>query len=400
MPTYRYKGVSDSGEELSGTIQAARLSTAHGLLSDRKIIVYQLDEQQTQERKLKTSRPKSKDYFEFIQQFSVLIKSGIPILEALESLRKIVAHQVIANQLDELISLLRSGMNLSEGLSKTFPQLPPSVPSLVRLGETTGELPKTLSVIADQLSFAETLKSELRSALTYPAFLLVVGFLAVMFMFLFVVPRFETMLADQLDNLTGLSAIVFAISAGLRAYALPLSFLALALVIGLIWALRSRQGRERLIAFSFSLPFVGALLRKRELADWTRTVGLSLSAKANLLEAINLARTVVVSPKSRAAFDDVARDLRSGMTLEQSLAKIPGLEPIVLNLVAVGTKAGNLGEMLLLATDILDGRVRTDSERLGKLAEPIAILVISAIVGLVVISLVTAMTSIYDVGLT
>ena len=76
------------------------------------------------------------------------------------------------------------------------------------------------------------------------------------------------------------------------------------------------------------------------------------------------------------------------------------MEPIVLNLVAVGTKAGNLGEMLLLATDILDGRVRTDSERLGKLAEPIAILVISAIVGLVVISLVTAMTSIYDVGLT
>ena len=102
MPTYRYKGVSDSGEELSGTIQAARLSTAHGLLSDRNIIVYQLDEQQTQERKLKTSRPKSKDYFEFIQQFSVLIKSGIPILEALESLRKIVGHQVIASQLDVL----------------------------------------------------------------------------------------------------------------------------------------------------------------------------------------------------------------------------------------------------------------------------------------------------------
>ncbi|MEL6687296.1 MAG: type II secretion system F family protein, partial [Pseudomonadota bacterium] len=126
----------------------------------------------------------------------------------------------------------------------------------------------------------------------------------------------------------------------------------------------------------------------------------SASSRANLLDAVGLARAAVTSPKSRAAFDDVARDLRSGMTLEQSLSKIPDLEPIVLNLVAVGTKAGNLGEMLLLATEILDSRVRRDSEKLGKLAEPIAILVISAIVGLVVVSLVTAMTSIYDVGLT
>lgn len=400
MPDYRYKGVSETGEELSGTIQAARLSTAHSLLSDRNIIIYELDEDVKPERKLKTGKPKSKDFFEFIQQFAVLIGSGIPILEALESLRKIVGHKVIADQLDDLISRLRSGMSLSEGLAETFPQLPATVPSLVKLGESTGELPETMGVISDQLKFAEELKSDLRSAMTYPAFLLVVGFVAVLFMFVFVVPRFEGMLGDQIDNLSGLAAVVFSISSGLRAYALPLSLIAIGFVGALVWSLRSKQGKERLIGFAFSIPIIGPLLRKRELADWTRTVGLSLSAKANLLDAVNLARSAVTSPKSRAAFDDVARDLRSGMTLEQSLDKIPELEPIVLNLVAVGTKAGNLGEMLLLATEILDGTVRRDSERLGKLAEPIAILVISAIVGLVVVSLVTAMTSIYDVGLT
>jgi type II secretory pathway component PulF len=400
VPDFRYKGVSDTGEELSGRIQAARATSAHALLSDRNIVVYELTEETAQVRKLKTRKPKSQDFFEFMQQLAVLIRSGIPMLDALVSLRRVVGHQIIADQLDELIALLRSGMSLSEGLAKTFPQLPASVPSLVKLGEATGELPQTLNVIAEQLKFAEDLKSDLRGALTYPAFLLVVGIFAVLFMLLFVVPNFEGMIGDELDTMTGLPKIVFSASAGLRTHGL-LMLLGVAGAVGaLIWGLRDRRGRERLLGYAFAIPIVGPLLRKKELADWTRTVGLSLSARANLLDAVVLARSAVVSAKSRAGFDDVARDLRAGMTLEQALDKVPGLEPIVLNLVAVGTKAGNLGEMLLLATDILDGNVRSGSQRLGKLAEPVAILLISAIVGVVVISLVTAMTSIYDTGLT
>ncbi|MEM7728813.1 MAG: type II secretion system F family protein [Pseudomonadota bacterium] len=399
MPSFRYKGMSEDGRELAGTLQAGRAAAALKSLEDRRISVYSLQLSEKAERKLKTKAPKSADYYQFIQQIAVLLSAGIPLLEALESLKRMVDHAVILEKLEELIRQLRSGSKLSEGLGSTFPELPTLVPSLVALGERTGELPSTLTIIAEQLKFQEELKSELRSALTYPLFLSVVGLIAVLFMFLFVVPRFESMLGDDLSGLDGLSRTVFAMSAGLREYGLFILVGVVGGLAGLIWLARGEEGQQAIAAFAQRLPFVGPLLRKKELSDWTRTVGLALQSRASILDAVGLARDVLRGSRSRAAFDEVSRDLRAGSTLDEALAKVPDLEPVILNLAGVGTKAGKLGEMLLLATEIIDKSVRESSKRLGKLAEPIAILMISSVIGIVVISLVTAMTSLYDIGL-
>jgi type II secretory pathway component PulF len=398
MPTFRYKGLSEDGRDLVGTLQASRPAAALKALEDRRISVYNLSVADDKVRKLKTRRPKSGDYYQFIQQLAVLLTAGVPLLDALESLKRMVDHTIILTKLEELTRLLRAGANLSEGLTQTFTELPAFVPSLVSLGEKTGELPATLAIIAEQLKFQEDLKSELRSALTYPLFLTVVGVVAVLFMFLFVVPKFETMLGDDLSNLDGLSRGVFAFSALLRDHGL-LILLGLIGGIGtLVWVSRRSGGKGRMLTLLQKVPLIGTLLRKKELSDWTRTVGLALESRANILEAVSLARETINSSGNRAAFDDLARDLRAGSTLDEALLKVPHLEPVVYNLSAVGTKAGKLGEMLLLATEILDANVRESSRRMGKLAEPMAILLISGMIGLVVISLVTAMTSLYDLN--
>lgn len=398
MAAFRYKGLSQDGQDVSGTIDSSRMSSALQTLAERRISVYTLEPVETRERQLKRRTPKSTDYYQLIQQLAVLLKAGIPLLDAVESLSRMVDHQIMLEKLESLSRLLRSGASLSEGLREYFPEMPTIVPNLVSLGERTGALPQTLSILADQLRFQEELKTDLRGALTYPGFLMVVGLVAVLFMFLFVVPRFRGMLGEDADSFTGLTGVIFGLSQGLQDYGLIVAMGLGAAILFLVLSWRNPARRSRITSGLQRFPIVGPLLRQRELADWTRTVGLSLEARANLLDSVTLARDVIRSSRNRAAFDDLARDLRAGTALDEALRKVPDLDPVVLNLAAVGAKAGNMGEMLLLATDILDKSVRARSTRLGKLAEPIAILLISSIIGVVVISMVTAMTSLYDVG--
>ena len=140
-------------------------------------------------------------------------------------------------------------------------------------------------------------------------------------------------------------------------------------------------------------------MQTADMSNWTRTIGISVDARSHLLEAVELANQSIGDPSLKSEFQNVTRDLRSGLSLDEALKKVEQLDPLILSLVSTGVKSGRLAEMLLIATDNLDEDVSSKSGRLGKLAEPIAILVISLIVGTVVIALVTSMTSLYDVSL-
>ena len=398
MLIFKYKGTSVDNEIVKGTIDAKSSSHALRILQKRQISIFELKQFQEKTKTLKTSRPKGADYYQLIQQMSVLLSAGIPLLETLDSLKSNVEHEQLVSDLTALEMNLREGGSLSEGFRLCLPQLPPSVPVLIGLGERTGELPKVLEILAEQLGFREELRSDLKSALSYPVFLLLVGIIAVGFLFGFVVPRFSKMLGDKRESLEGVSKIVFVISDGLKVNAVPLGILGLGLIGLSIFISQNRKARDKTFELFQRLPGIGTWFRQIEIANWTRLVAVSLLSKADLLESVSLARYAVRSPRNRAAFDNVARDLRSGVPLGDALNKVPDLEPVVLNLVKTGSKAGKLGPMMMLATEILDKRVRSTAEKFGKLAEPIAILFISALVGVVVISLVTAMTSLYDVG--
>jgi len=399
MQTFRYKGTSNDGGVVSGTIDAKHSAAALQVLTSRNVSVFELKDAPSKIRRLKTRRPKSLDYFQMIQQLSVLLSAGIPLLDSLDSLKKNVEYQQLVTEIEALRMTLRQGGTLSEGFRTCMPKLPPSVPVLIGLGERTGQLPEVLEILAEQLGFHEELRSDLKGALSYPAFLFAVGVCAVGFLFGFVVPRFSNMLGDKRSDLEGISKLVFLISDVMRDNTGILISMFGGIILALILIWKNDTAKTKAVSIVQKFPGFGPWMRQIEIANWTRLVGVSLTSKADLLESVTLARHTIQSARNRAAFDDVARDLRAGASLSDALQKVPDLEPVVLNLVSTGSRAGQLDKMLMLATEILDKRVRRTAERFGKLAEPIAILVISALVGVVVISLVTAMTSLYDVGL-
>ncbi|MFN3214013.1 MAG: type II secretion system F family protein [Henriciella sp.] len=399
MSIFKYKGVASDGTQVSGKIEAVEEREALRLLQSRQIRAFEVSKVRDAKSDLKSGKPSSNDYYQLLKQFSVLVDAEVSVLEGLQSLKGATKHKHISDQLDSVSQKLRAGITLGDAMATEMPEFPPLVFNLVKLGEKTGRLGSVMSLLADQLSLQEKMKKELRDALTYPTFLLIVGVIAVVFMFYVVVPRFSSMIGDSRESLPMIADVVFSISEFMVGNSLLLFGVLGGVAAIVLMAWRSSSVRSVFLRLGYRVPVLGPLMHTADMSNWTRTIGISVDARSHLLDAVHLANQSVRDPAMKSEFQSVTRDLRSGLALDEALKKVEGIDSLVLSLVSTGVKSGRLAEMLLIATNTLDEEVNSKSSRLGKLAEPIAILVISLIVGTVVIALVTSMTSLYDVSL-
>jgi type II secretory pathway component PulF len=399
MAIYKYRGVASNGQQVSGRIEAQEEREALRLLQARQIRAFDVSKARDSKADLKSGKPSSTDYFQLLKQFSVLVDAEVSVLEALQSLRGSAKYKRIVEQLDGVSTQLRAGLTLGDAMAANIPEYPSLVFNLIKLGEKTGRLGHVMSLLSDQLALQEKMKRELRDSLTYPAFLMVVGIVAVVFMFYVVVPRFSSMIGDSRDDLPLIADMVFSISEFMVANSFLMMVAGGGLVALAVLTTQSSAARSVLTRIGYKIPVVGNLMLTADMSNWTRTVGISVDARSHLLDAVELANQSIGDHSVRSQYQGVTRDLRSGMALDEALRKVEHIDPVVLSLVSTGVKSGRLAEMLLIATDTLDEDLNSKSSRLGKLAEPISILLISLIIGTVVVALVTSMTSLYDVTL-
>lgn len=399
MAVYKYRGLAADGREVSGKISADHKKDALRALQRQQIRTFDINQVRGQQRGLKSGNPKRTDYFQLLKQFSVLVDAEVAVLDSIESLKRSAKHKKIVDQLATVSTHLRAGMTLGDAMAQGMPEYPNLVFNLIKLGEKTGRLAPVMAMLSDQLDLQEKINRELRNALTYPAFLIAVGISAVIFMFYFVVPRFAAMIGDSRDDLPLISEIVFSISETMTQNTPLMIAIAAGIIVTALAGSRSGAVRSLLTRTAYRLPIVGRLMRMSDLSNWTRTVGISVDARSHLLDAVELANLSLGDPSVQSEYQGVTRDLRSGVALDEALKKVESVDPTLQSLVSTGVKSGRLAEMLLIATETLDTELRSTSERVGKLAEPISILSISLIIGTVVIALVTSMTSLYSVSL-
>ena len=323
--------------------------------------------------------------------------ANVTLLTALNTLGKSRANAVLSDRNQAVISDLRSGSRLSESLATRFPEFPVYVLRLADLGESTGALSKALGDAADRLEYEEAVATEFRSALTYPAFLLCAGGAIIILMFAFVVPRFAGLLGDSLDRAPWISRQVIGLGMWLNANAAVAMALAGAVVVGVFLALRSDQVRQGLRDQLAKAPVIGDAMRKARIGGWCRTVGVAIENGAQLVDALRLGEQSAPASRFSNRLADVRRYVRGGRPLEEALADADlAFDPVVLDLIHTGRNAGALGEMLLFAADMAEKDLREATRRMISLAEPLAIVFISLIVGAVVISIVLSMTTLYD----
>ena len=397
MPIFNYKAFDQSSSAISGVIDASNEETAYRKLSERNLEVFSLKEQAEQFQFNFSTKVRDRDLARYITQLATLLGAGVGLLEALDSLSKSKVHSTLAKASGKIRSDLRAGENLSETIVKHLPNLPSYLPRLVELGEVTGQSAKALKDAAERMEFDYNNKNEIKTALSYPIFLAVIGTLIVLLLFVFIVPRFESLIGPNQDNLPLISKIVINTGTALTNN-LPVFVLVLVTIVGGVTALRKNINIQRFFAtFLEKLWIIGPALVQADLGGWARTVGIALDNGADLLSALRLGHGGVKSNRIRAGLKTTYNEIRAGRNIDEVLLEnIPDFDPLTIDLVRTGRTSGKLAEMLLFVGEMQEKETRKQLKRITALAEPIAILIVSMVIGTIVIGIVLAMTSLYN----
>lgn len=392
---FQYEAVGRDGLTMKGQVAAPDEAAAVRRLSADGLTVLKIApaavKAQGRDRDLKPA-----ERVLVLRQLALMIEAGVSLLEAMET----VAQGIQANkgkaQFQAAIAALRRGDSFGAAMEGHVRGFPDYVYAMARVGEASGKIADVLRQAAEQMAYEDRLRRDFTNAMTYPAFLLFAGFGAVGFIFTQVVPRFGAMIGENRENVPAMSRWVLA--AGEFANAnLPIVGLALAalVVLGVVIA-TNPQVRARAYGVAHGAPVIGPVIQAREITAWARLSAFALNSGVPILSAMALSRAAVPIGSFRRGLDMLDSDLRAGVTLDASLASHTRLEAMDLSLLRAGQKSGAVGAMFGFIADNYEDRLRDRMKRLTSLLEPLAIAFISLIVGFVALSLVLALSSVYE----
>ncbi|MGF1464395.1 MAG: type II secretion system F family protein [Maricaulaceae bacterium] len=334
-----------------------------------------------------------------IRQLAVLVRAGLSLDEVAEALAEAQPHPQLRARLEALGQDLRRGETFSNAFKRALPKAPGYAAQLAEMGEATGQLGTALSDAADQFDAELALREEIRNALSYPLLLVVTGISAVAFIFVVVVPQFADLIEGDVSAVPLLSRVVIGLGLVMteNAAAFGVGGL-LAVAIGVVLARQPvvRRGFDRAL---LAAPGLGAMLRAAETGRWASLTAALLTNRVPLLTALDMAREGVRYDVMRAPLARVSRAVRSGAALSDALDRENVLDRTAVDLARVGERAGALPDLLRQAGALYADEAKNRTRRLVALIEPLAILLIAGIVGVIVIAIMLALTSVYEIAL-
>jgi general secretion pathway protein F len=400
MPEFRYEAVNADGETLAGRIAAQSEREAQRQIRDRGLIPVTLAPYRPSAGRLHFRRaPRQRDLILLIRQLATLLGAGVGIAEALQSLSEGQENPVLGEALAGLERALRQGSAFTPALRSHLPDLPVYVHQLAEAGEATGGLDKALSDAAGQMEYEDRMRQDMRNALTYPTVLVAFGISAVLFIFVVVVPRFATMLKNPKADLPWISDVVITTGMFIYRNTLTVAMVVALLVVVALFAARQPRVRAAMMGLLLRLPLVGSWLRGAETGRWATMLGTLLANRIPLMQALDLARRSLRFPRLRQQMAQVERAVRTGNALSKALTDYTDLERSSISLVRVGEQSGHLPEMLRSLAELYARASQNRMKRFLALVEPAAILLIAGAVGSIVIGIILAITSIYEVAL-
>lgn len=394
MAKYRYQGFSGDGKKLEGVIEADSVKDAKKLLRRQSIrptkvnppTIFELDlGEYLSEKGL--SRPFGQaELMRFTRQLSILINAGVPILESLEilakqeqngSLKKVIRS--ISNQVEEGKSLYDSMIGQS-GFTKLYC-------SLVKAGEAAGILDNILIKLAEFLERSEKLKKQVKSALTYPVIVVIVGIAVIFGLMTFVVPQFVSILQEGGQEIPWVTQTVIDISEFFQKYTVLL-------IVGIFCAfiiftnyIKTSAGKKQWDIFTMKAPLFGMLVIKGNLGSFTRTLATMLAAGVPIIDSLEICIETLDNTQIAKDLEKVRRAVIEGKSITEPLGRIKYFPPLVTQMIKVGESTGNLDMMLVKVADVFEDEVEELVQNLTKLIEPLILVVLGGMIGFVLIAM-------------
>ena len=320
---------------------------------------------------------------QFAQQLSVLLRAGIPLLEALQTLQSQDNPPAVREALDGVIARIQQGESFSAALATQPQAFDALFVSVVEASERSGQVEQALAEQASYLAWTEQLRSKLVAAAIYPTLLIVAGTAVVLFLLVFVVPRFAGLLDGVGGDMPAASRLLIAVGAFSGAH--PLALLGVVAALLAAPALAWQHGlREAVQARLWRLPAIGPKLHLLSLAQLYRCLAMLLLAGVPIVPALANARGVAAA-HLRDALDRATDAVRLGERLSASLQREGLTTPVSLRMLRVGEHSGELGAMLAQAAGFYDEELSRLSDLVTRLVNPVLMLLMGGVIGTVVV---------------
>jgi type IV pilus assembly protein PilC len=387
MAKFNYVGVASNGKQVKGEIQAANKNEVVSLLRKKKVRVISIKAKQISFSLNFGTSIKLQEISRFTRQLAAMTSAGLPLVQCLDILVSQTETRNFAQKIQHISSDIQVGSTLADALSKHPQIFNPLYCNMVAAGEASGNLDGVLNRIAEYQEKADSLRRKIKGAMTYPAIVGIIALLVTGVMLTFIVPTFAQMFADLGGTLPLPTRIVMGLSVFLRRY-LILVLLAMAgMVIGYIFYNRTENGKYNIDSLKLRLPIVGDLVRKSSISRFSQTLSTLLTSGVTILEALSItAKTAGNKVLEKGLFRTLER-ISGGLSIAEPLKDTGVFPPMVIQMIAVGEKTGDLSGMLLKISDFYKEEVDAAVDALTSIIEPIMILFLGVIIGGLLISM-------------
>lgn len=393
MPVFRYNAIDHQGEKREGELEAAGHDDVAGYLNQKGLLLLSLSEV-----KEKTALQKVKlfsgsftliDRQILFEDLATMVSAGLPIADAIKILREDAEKKILQEVLMDFQFTIEKGELLSSAMEH-YPQFfSPVVTNLIKAGESSGNLERTLHVIATQYRKENDLKRRVVGAMVYPIILTVLSVTVVIFLLIFVVPKLSQFFSQASLTLPFMTRVVVNLGNLMSRSFILDGLVLLALAAFFIFLAKTEKGRALFFSFIAKLPFTGKLYRQLAVYRYCWTMGILIASGVGILEGIQITKDVLPGKNYKDALERLKDKISTGTSLGTAIKEESKLFPqIVSGLTTVGEKTGNLQEIYVSLAKFYERNFAAALKGLVTMIEPLLLMVMGGVVGSIALAIV------------
>jgi len=398
VPNFRYRALTQTGEIVNGRLSAPSATEVAARIEYLRLLPIE-----TVEEKRATSasiafgifgQPSRSEVTTFTRDLALLLKAGARLDDALE----LLAGDADVGRLRPVVAKLRaallSGESLAEAAGAHPTLFPPMYVALVRVGEISGTLDQVLELLGQERMRAEAMRRKLTDAMQYPLFVLIAAICVMLFFILFVLPQFSSVLQDFGGKSDSALSLFIRISEFMRANGTALLLAGAALVLGLWLVLRRAEARSALIARLAAIPGISGIFQYYRTSLFCRNLGVLLSSGVGLTATLRILVDIMAVAGKVEIWKAAADRVRQGGKLSEALSGKSSLPPMAVRMLRLGEETGQLPVLAGRVAEFYEAKLQRSLDRIVAIIGPLAIISISAVVGGLIVSVMTALLSV------
>lgn len=399
MAEFQYRVITPEGKEKKGTMEGKSIEQVSGVLKAQKNVILSVSEASLMNRDINFSlggRVSARDYSIFCRQFVSIISAGVSIINALEMMRDQTENRTLKKALGEVYEDVSKGESMAGAMKKHSKVFPSMLCNMVEAGEASGSMEVAFERMAVQFEKENKLKQSVKKAMIYPIVLLVVMVGVLFLMMIWVIPNFMGMFAELDTKLPPITQAVVNMSDFVIAkWWLILLVVAAAIALFKAYA-ASPSGKFVLGGIALKIPVFGKLQTKSECARLGRTLCTLLGAGVPMMDAIEITGRSMENVHYKKAMMDAKDQVMRGMALSRPLKTCGLFPPMVVHMVSIGEETGNIETMLENVANYYEDDVQVATEQVMALMEPMIIVVMAIVVGVLIMAIMQPMLTLYE----